>query len=258
MTNLPLAVIAAAQASHKRYFPKGPYASVSLAQWAIESAWGKSVSGKNNYFGIKATPAQISSGQATVRWTQEFYDGAYHKVEQWFADYPDENGSFDAHAKLLATSPIYVAAQAATTPESYVRAMAKPYATAPNYADVILAVMRSHNFYQFDLPVADSRTPTQLVRPVTAPGPQRGASEDSQMPNLSLKNFLQFFQDLPFAQIGAAAGAGGLNIPIDVAAAEAIAAAAVKDFFDPAAVGTSAATSPATAAAVSAHIASAT
>lgn len=71
--------------------------------------------------------------------------------------------------------------------------------------------------------------------------------------NFSLNSFLQFFQDLPFAQIGAAAGAGGLNIPIDIAAAEAIAAAAVKDFFSGAAPAASAA--PATTAAVTAHVA---
>lgn len=69
--------------------------------------------------------------------------------------------------------------------------------------------------------------------------------------NKYLAEFLQFFQDLPFAQIGAAAGAGGLNIPIDVAAAEAIAAAAVKDFFSGAPTTVAA---PATTAAVTAHV----
>jgi flagellum-specific peptidoglycan hydrolase FlgJ len=166
-------VIAAAQASHKLYYPKGPYTSVSLAQWAIESAYGKSVSGKNNYFGIKATPAQISSGQATVRWTQEFYDGAYRKVEQWFADYPDENGSFDAHAKLLATSPLYAAAQAAKTVETYVVAMAARYATAPNYSEVILGLIKSAGLTQFDVgaavPVASTSVATAPPAPAVPP-----------------------------------------------------------------------------------------
>lgn len=147
---IPSDVIAAAQASHAKYFPLGPYASVSLAQWAIESAWGRSMSGRNNAFGIKATPAQIAAGQATVRWTQEFYDGAYHKVEQYFADYPDMTGAFDAHAKLLATSPIYVEAQRATNVQDYVTAMAKHYATAPNYASVIMGVIHSNLLTQYD------------------------------------------------------------------------------------------------------------
>jgi hypothetical protein len=70
--------------------------------------------------------------------------------------------------------------------------------------------------------------------------------------NPLLSEFLQFMQDLPFAGIGSAVAAGGLNVAVDVATAEQIVAAAVKDFFDPAATGTSAATAPATAAAVSA------
>jgi hypothetical protein len=46
-----------------------------------------------------------------------------------------------------------------------------------------------------------------------------------------LDEFLQFMQDLPFASVGAAVVSGGANIALDVAAAEAIAQAAVKDFF---------------------------
>lgn len=153
MSNLfPPDVIAAAQASHKLYFPRGPYPSVSLAQWAIESAYGRAQSGKNNYFGIKANDAQIAAGQAAVRWTQEFYQGAYHKVEQYFADYPDQEGSFDAHAKLLATSPIYVEAQHASNVHDYVVAMAKHYASDPNYASVILNLIATDNLEQYDQP----------------------------------------------------------------------------------------------------------
>ena len=75
MSLFPLPVIAAAQASHAKYFPLGPYASVSLAQWAVESAYGRVMSGANNPFGIKATAAQnagmpirgICSGRADRR-----------------------------------------------------------------------------------------------------------------------------------------------------------------------------------------------
>ena len=38
MTNpFPSDVIAAAQSSHARFYPKGPFASITLAQWAVES-----------------------------------------------------------------------------------------------------------------------------------------------------------------------------------------------------------------------------
>lgn len=62
-----------------------------------------------------------------------------------------------------------------------------------------------------------------------------------------LSEFLQFMQDLPFAQVGEAVASGGTNVAIDVMAAEAIAQAAVKDFF----TGGTTTTTPATATAVS-------
>ena len=151
MPLFPPDVIAAAQASHAKYFPLGPYASVSLAQWAVESAYGRVMSGANNPFGIKATAAQIAAGEATIRWTQEFIDGEYQKVQQYFADYPDLTGAFEAHARLLATSPIYIEAQRASTVDYYVIAMARHYATDPNYASKILAIIRQNNLTQYDV-----------------------------------------------------------------------------------------------------------
>ncbi len=76
--------------------------------------------------------------------------------------------------------------------------------------------------------------------------------------NPLLSEFLQFFQDLPFGAIGAAASAGGKNIAVDLATAEAIAAAAVKDFFNPATpnVPTAPGATPATTAAITAAVGS--
>ena len=65
--------------------------------------------------------------------------------------------------------------------------------------------------------------------------------------NVVLSEFLQFMQDLPFAQIGTAATAGGTNIMVDVAAAEGIVAAALKDFIG----GSTTTAAPATTAAIS-------
>ena len=36
MNPFPSDVIAAAQLSHARFYPKGPFASIDLAQWAVE------------------------------------------------------------------------------------------------------------------------------------------------------------------------------------------------------------------------------
>ena len=41
---------------------------VAEPQFALESAWGSAVSGKNNFFGVKATPGEA----ATLLPTKEF------------------------------------------------------------------------------------------------------------------------------------------------------------------------------------------
>jgi hypothetical protein len=50
------------------------------AQWALESGFGKSVSGKHNYFGLK--------GIGSSRETKEFYDGEWVTIKAGFIDFP--------------------------------------------------------------------------------------------------------------------------------------------------------------------------
>lgn len=152
MTFTPSA-IAAAQGSHKAFYPKGPFASVSLAQWALESDYGKFLSGKNNSFGIKATKAQIAAKKATLRWTHETLHGQYVKVAQWFADYDTELDCFMAHAHLLATSGYYTTAQHAANPKDYAMALQGIYATGiPGhpYGPALILIMDQNNLYQYD------------------------------------------------------------------------------------------------------------
>ena len=98
------------------------------AQWALESAYGTTVSGKNNYFGIKGTPGTIKTtwedyghGPVTIQASfKDFntpYDCVNHLVTQWYKDYKSYKGvnratSRDDCAYLLksegyATDPIY-------------------------------------------------------------------------------------------------------------------------------------------------------
>lgn len=81
--------------------------------------------------------------------------------------------------------------------------------------------------------------------------------------NFNLGAFLKFIQDLPTATIGQAVAAGGMNVPLDIAAGEGIAKAIVADFFSgstaslSAAPAQAAAAAPATANAIAAHVANA-
>jgi len=57
------------------------------AQASLESGYGASPSGKNNYFGQKATDKEAGS----VKATQEFGGGGYYGTSAKFKDYDDES-----------------------------------------------------------------------------------------------------------------------------------------------------------------------
>lgn len=80
------------------------------------------------------------------------------------------------------------------------------------------------------------------------------------MARFTLANFLKFTQDLPVATIGEAVASGGLNIALDEQAAVGIFNAIWQDFVagnGSATPPTSAAAAPATANAISEHVANA-
>jgi flagellum-specific peptidoglycan hydrolase FlgJ len=144
--------IAAAQFVHHALYPRGPFASNQLAQFGVESGWGAHQSGVNNYFGIKATKAQILSGNVTMRKTwEQRTDGSWYPIEAYFANYADLNDGFMAHGELLC-QPWYPDCIAATTPEDYCRALQKDhYATALNYAETLIEIINSFELKQYDL-----------------------------------------------------------------------------------------------------------
>jgi len=51
------------------------------AQWALESSYGKLVSGRNNFFGLK--------GEGSDKKTQEFINNQWVTITDSFIDFPD-------------------------------------------------------------------------------------------------------------------------------------------------------------------------
>jgi hypothetical protein len=114
--------IEAAAAAAGAKFPE-----VVAAQWALESAYGTALSGKNNFFGIKGpgtvktTWEDYGNGPVTIKASfQDFatpFDCVNHLVTQWYKDYKGYKGvnratSREDCAYLLkregyATDPIY-------------------------------------------------------------------------------------------------------------------------------------------------------
>lgn len=144
MADIPQNVIKAAIASQKKW--KIP-ASVSIAQWALESNWGKSLSGKNNPFGIKALPGHTS----TPRMTWEVIRGQHVRMTQNFADFVSVDEAFDLHGKLLATAKPYANARSVIPDaDKFANALTGVYATDPQYGVKLRQTMKAHNLYQYD------------------------------------------------------------------------------------------------------------
>jgi len=164
----PDAAIAAAQASARAW---GVPASVSLAQWALESGWGQYEAGcrnappvvSHNPFGIKAAPGQPS----VMILTHEFEAGRMVEVRAAFRIFPSLAAAFDAHARLIATGPVYAPAmRERQDPDAFARALQGRYATDPHYAGKLLALMHGpSDLIRFDLPPNGPSAPaaTQAV-----------------------------------------------------------------------------------------------
>jgi flagellum-specific peptidoglycan hydrolase FlgJ len=146
------AVVPAAQAAQRKY---GVPASVTLAQWIFESTWGTSKLSlaARNYFGIKARQAAIPSSYVEFP-TVEYENGERVIVEALFEKYPDEQSSFDAHARLLSTAGRYqMAMKNAANPNNFaVCLQTAGYSTNPQYASLLTEAMRDYNLCQYDLP----------------------------------------------------------------------------------------------------------
>jgi flagellar protein FlgJ len=126
-------------------------ASVTIAQAALESAWGASglsVRGKN-LFGIKADSSW--HGPTVTMPTTEFINGQRVTVRAPFRAYSDWLGSIQDHAAFLVANHRYAPAFATTDGEAFAHAIAAAgYATDPNYAALLVSIMRAHDLAQFD------------------------------------------------------------------------------------------------------------
>lgn len=150
MSNFTQAQITAAQAAQKKWAVP---ASVTLAQFAIESGYGKYMPGgpsSYNGFGIKAAgnqPYVVSRTREVINGKSVYIDAKFRKFSGWAE-------AFDEHGRLLATVGVYHDAMVAWRDhhdlDGGVCLMGRHYATAPDYATVILSVIHSQALQQFD------------------------------------------------------------------------------------------------------------
>jgi hypothetical protein len=100
-------------------------------------------------------------------------NGQRVKVKSWFANFASLRDAYIAHGRILATVKLYSAAWKTQTAEQFIRAAGPHYATAPDYADVIIKTMKVLDLSQYDRPGPTSplahapSAPTLPTSPVT-------------------------------------------------------------------------------------------
>jgi hypothetical protein len=143
---IPLELIEAAKASQLRWHVP---ASITLAQWIVESAWGSAMPpDSNNPFGIKALPTQ----PAVETETREVIDGKDVVIKAQFRRFESLLEAFDQHGMLLSTaSPYQTAMTLVQDPDRFADALTGVYATDPQYGATLKWVMESYSLKQYDL-----------------------------------------------------------------------------------------------------------
>ena len=116
------------------------YPQLVSAQWALESGWGSALSGKNNFFGIKATSGESSTNHRTrevingksVYVNANFknfdtpQDAVDHLVTQWYKNYKSYRGVNNAGSPNEAAAML----------------KSEGYATDPSYPRKLIELMK--------------------------------------------------------------------------------------------------------------------
>lgn len=105
---------------------------VVAAQWALESGWGKTVSGTHNFFGIKGTPG-------TVKPTKEFLNGQWVTVNATFKNFASPNACIEEVIRLWYKDyrTFKGVNKAESNAECCVLLKKEGYATDPKYPDLL-------------------------------------------------------------------------------------------------------------------------
>ncbi|WP_321434145.1 glycoside hydrolase family 73 protein [Trichococcus flocculiformis] len=133
----------------------GVHASISIAQAILESDWGESDLSAvyNNLYGMKG-----DNPENTVRlMTSEYYNGEWVTIQANFRVYGSWAESVQDHALLFVNGTTWdpdqyaPVLQAATYQEAAQALQDCGYATDPDYAEKLIAVIEQHALYEYDI-----------------------------------------------------------------------------------------------------------
>lgn len=139
-----------AQQNQREY---GVFASVTMAQAALESHYGTSGLATNYYnlFGVKGTPEN-----GVLLPTLEFIDGKYVEIQDYFVVYTSWDESIVAHGQLLYHGTPWNANQyrdviiAKNYHDAALGLVSGGYATDPHYAEKVVQMIEQYELYQYD------------------------------------------------------------------------------------------------------------
>lgn len=155
------ALEATAPAARAGQIAFGVPASVTMAQWILESGWGTSKLAiqSQNYFGIKAEHLDQSDTYMEFP-TVEWEHGEREVIQAKFEKYPDMEASFRDHARLLSQAPRYAPAMAVKDdPFAFANALQScgystsvdPKSKEPNYGTMLGEIIREYELTQYDV-----------------------------------------------------------------------------------------------------------
>lgn len=140
-------------------YPKsGVLPSLTVAQAILESGWGKSglTAKANALFGIKA--GKDWKGKRVNSKTFEYYDGERVDIVDCFRAYDSWAESVADHGAFLAGLPRYKAVIGERDYQKACRAIqAAGYATAPDYADILISLIDQYKLDRFDRAASPER-----------------------------------------------------------------------------------------------------
>lgn len=148
----PVEILRLAQAIERKYHLA---ACMTLAQWAVESNYGKRMIGKANPFGIKWRKG--CGFPALDITTHEYINGGRVKVIAQFINFPSLADAFEYRAKLLTNprGPYGKCLPLIGDWPAYLVAVAGIYATDPQYPVTLRAIIDRYHLADFNLPKSD-------------------------------------------------------------------------------------------------------
>lgn len=138
----------------------GIYASVMIAQAALESGWGNSALSTqgHNLFGVKWN----GTGNYITMPTQEYYGGQWHTINAKFQSYNSYYDSLTSYAQLIKNNfPNSTRANAATpqiAAANLKNGVYGSYATDPNYANSLDRMISDYGLTRYDVYMGTSST----------------------------------------------------------------------------------------------------